>query len=341
MNIDKLITKIEVSTQELDSNTEPGFCCGIVQNGELVYSINQGLANMESDTPLTNESLFYLASESKQFTAACILNLVNDGQIILDQDIRDLVGETKKLTKKITLQNLLNHTSGIPDYLDYIFYQIGRHDHDYFDNKGILELIGKFDFLEFSPGEKFDYSNTNYILLMTVVQNVTGLSPAQYAKEKIFTPVGMHATLFDDDRYKIIKNRVYSYTPATEKNDGYRLELKNSCTVGDGGVLSSIHDLVLWEANIHNNQHLPDPVISGLFHTTSLNNGLVNYYANGTEISSPKDKIKYSFHGGGFEGFTTNIFRVHDENISVIYLSNNPAVDLNKLGPKWALDFGI
>ncbi|MGH1542233.1 MAG: serine hydrolase domain-containing protein [Arenicella sp.] len=294
---------------------------------------------MESDTPLTNDSLFYLASESKQFTASCILNLVNDGHLTLDSDIRDIVNETRKFTKKITVQNLLNHTSGIPDYLDYVFYQIGRYPSDYFDNKESLELISKFDFLHFLPGDEFDYSNSNYILLMAAVQSITGLMPAQYAREKIFNPVNMRATLFDDDRYKVIKNRVYSYNPVAGENKDYRLELKNSCTVGDGGVLSSINDLALWEANIHNNQCLPDSVVSGLFHTNPFNNGTINYYANGTEISPPQEKVRYSFHGGGFEGFRTLIFRLHDEKLSFIYLSNNPAVDLNKQGNKWPLDY--
>ncbi len=103
MIIDTLITKIETSAREIDPELEPGLCCGIVHDGDLVYSMNHGLENMESDTPLTNDSLFYLASESKQFTASCILNLVNDGHLTLDSDIRDIVNETRKFTKKITV----------------------------------------------------------------------------------------------------------------------------------------------------------------------------------------------------------------------------------------------
>lgn len=339
MKIDKLITKIEASAEEIVANKEPGFCCAVVKEGNLVFFKSHGLANMESDTPLTNDSLFYIASESKQFTAACVLNLVNDGLITLDQDIRDIVDETKQFDEKISIQNLLNHTSGIPDYLDYIDYQIGRYPSDYFDNKDSLELIRKFDFVEFKANEKFSYSNSNYILLMTAIQNITGLTPARYAQEKIFDPVGMRSTLFDDDRFKVIKNRVYSYTPDAEKKNEYRVELKNSCTVGDGGVLSSIHDLARWETNIHNNRCLPEPVISGLFYTTALSNGAPNYYANGTEVSPPEHKFNYSFHGGGFEGFRASILRVHDESLSIIYLSNNPSAPLSKLGEKWALDF--
>jgi len=339
MKIDNLITKIEESSKGIAKEKEPGFCCAIVKDGSLVFSINQGLENMESGTPLTNDSLFYLASESKQFTAACVLNLVNDGLITLEHDIRDIVSETKQFKKKISIQNLLNHTSGIPDYLDYIDYQIGRHPSDYFDNKDSLALIRKFDFLEFTVNDKFAYSNSNYILLMAAIQNITGLTPACYAQEKIFTPVGLQSTIYDDDRFKIIKNRAYSYTSDPINKGEYRLELKNSCTVGDGGVLSSIHDLVRWEANIHNNKYLPEPVVSGLFHVTPLNNGSPNYYANGTEISPPEHKFSYSFHGGGFEGFRTLIFRVHDENLSIIYLSNNPSAQLSKLRGKWPLDF--
>lgn len=338
MELDNLIAKIE-SSAEITKKQEPGFCCAIVKDGSLIFSVNHGLANMESDSPLTNNSLFYLASESKQFTAACILNLVNEGLLNLDQDVRDIVKETSQFDKKITIQNLLNHTSGIPDYLDFIDYQIGRHPSDYFDNRDGLELIRKFNRLEFTVNEKFSYSNSNYIILMAIIQNITNMKPADYAKDKIFNPVGMHSTMFDDDRFKVVKNRVYSYTPDAVKMGEYRVKLKNSCTVGDGGVLSSIDDLVLWEANIHNNKCLPEPVISGLFHTTSTNNGSPNYYANGTEVSPPDHKFSYSFHGGGFEGFIATILRVHDESLSIIYLSNNPTAPLSKLGAKWPLNY--
>lgn len=336
MNIEKLISKIETSADEISKDEEPGFCCGIVKNGSLVFSLSHGLANMESVAPLTNSSLFYLASDSKQFTAACILNLVNDGLISLDDDVRDIVDETRHFDQKISVQNLLNHTSGIPEYLDRISCD---HDSNYFDNKDSLKLVSKFDSLEFTPNEKFEYSNSNYILLMAAVQTITGQTPAHYAQEKVFAPVGMNSTLFDDDRLKVIKNRVYSYTPDKINRGEYRVELKNSCTVGDGGVLSGINDLMLWEANIHENKCLPDTVISGLFNTTELNSGEPNYYANGTEISPPENKYKYSFHGGAFEGFRSMILRIHDEKLSVIYLSNNPTAPISKLSDKWPLDF--
>lgn len=185
----------------------------------------------------------------------------------------------------------------------------------------------------------FEYSNTNYILLMAVVQTISGQTPAQYAREKVFVPVGMHSTLFDDDRLKVIKNRVYSYTPDEIDRGEYRVELKNSCTVGDRGVLSSINDLLLWEANIHDNKCLPDTVLSSLFNTSVLNNGEPNYYASGIEVSPPEDKYKYSFHGGAFEGFRSMILRIHDEKLSVIYLSNNPLAPISKLNDRWPLDF--
>lgn len=345
MKIDRLVTEIESAVKELDDSQEPGFSCGIVQDGDLVFSVSCGLENMETQTSLSNKSLYYLASESKQFTAACILHLVYDGLLKLDDDIRDIVEQSKQFNEKIPIQNLLNHTSGIPDYLDYMDYQLNRRSCDYFDNKDALKLIEYFDFQKFKVNEKHAYSNSNYILLMAAVQNITNLTPAQYAKQKIFEPLGMTHTLFDDDRFKIIKNRVHSYyLPDIDKKREYKLELKNSCTVGDGGVLSNIHDLARWEANIHKNTGLPESVISGLFHTHPLSNGTQNYYANGTEISPPESRVRYSFHGGGFEGFRTLIFRVHDANLSFIYLANNPAASLSKkvestAGQKWPLNF--
>ena len=113
MNLEKHIQYFEKIKAGINPKNEPGFCSAIIQKGKIVHTINHGLASIEHQAPLTGDSLFYLASESKQFTAACILNLVNSKKLSLDQDVREIVNETNHFKFKITVQNLLNHTSGI------------------------------------------------------------------------------------------------------------------------------------------------------------------------------------------------------------------------------------
>lgn len=325
MDLEKQIQYFEKIKDSIHPNNEPGFCSAIIQNGEIVHTINHGLASIEHQSPLTGNSLFYLASESKQFTAACILNLVNDKKLNLNQDVREIVNETNHFRFKVSIQNLLNHTSGIPDYFQYINSSIDLrdgHENDYFENSHIMKIVDNCELI-FQPNTRHQYSNSNYIILAEVVKLVSGSRLSNYAKKHIFKPLGMKHTLYDDDRCRVVKNRVSSYT--TSKNK-YRAYLKNSCTVGDGGVLSSINDLVKWELNYHNNKLLPASVIKGLTKKSKLSNGKKLDYANGLEVSAEKNKYKFSFHGGAFGGFFTDILRVPSQKASFIYLCNNNGV---------------
>ena len=329
MDIERLIKYFENQTSKTNPNKDPGFCSAIIHRGEIIHSINHGLASLEHDAPLTNNSVFYLASLSKQFTAACILKLVYDKKLKLTQDVRAIVKETDQFRNKITIQNLLNHTSGIPDYFPYLDCQLHLDGSDYFDNKHIMKIIDCLWGLDFAPNEKHEYSNSNYIILTEVVKKVTGKSFAKFAKDNLFKPVGMNQTSFDDDRFKVIKHRVSGYVSHSAKRKNYRVDLKNSCTVGDGGVLSSINDLAKWEANAHNNKLLDGPVLKGLTKTKALADGSKLFYANGMELSPENAPIPYVFHTGGFEGFHTLLIRVPSEKLSMLYLSNNPAVDFD------------
>lgn len=323
MQLDKYLDFFESLKKNINPEKEPGFSSAIVKNGKVIYALNHGLASIEHESPLTSDSLYYLASVSKQFTAACVLNLVNDKRLRLNQDVREIVKETRHFSNKITIQNLLNHTSGIPDYFEYLNCQPGLRGNDYFENSDILKIVDNLDGLRFPPNEYFRYSNSNYILLAEVVKRVSGSRPSIYAKKNIFSPVGMKCTIFDDDRNKVIKKRVSSYTSPSARSRKYYAFLKNSCTVGDGGVLSSINDLIKWEINFHNNENLPAKVINGLAKRGQLSGGKPIDYGNGLELSATKSKIKFNYHGGSFEGFQTYILRVPSLKTSFIYLSNN------------------
>ena len=208
MQLQKYLDYVESLAERINPDKEPGFCSAVHQDGEVVHSLNHGLASLEHESPLTADSLFYLASVSKQFTAACILKLVHDSQLKLGQDARALIKEIDHYPDKVTIQNLLNHTSGIPDYFEYFNCHPGRHHSDYFDNADIMKVIDGFYETRFKPNERMSYFNSNYIILAQVVKKISGLSLAKFARKHIFQPVDMKHTIFDEDRFKVVKHRV-------------------------------------------------------------------------------------------------------------------------------------
>src|SRR5450830_826349 len=257
----KNLTQHFISLQASLPANGPGFSALILRDGQTVFELHHGLACLELGVPLTAQSRYYLASESKPFTAACVLDLVRQGAIALDDDVVPHLPEVQQFKQAITVRQLLNHTSGIPDYFDFLACQLGRHDSDYFDNALLLRLISKMDELAFAPGSAHDYSNCNYILLAKLVEVLSGQPLAAYARDHLFAPLAMHATAFDDDRQAIMPQRVRSYTPDPGLAAGYRQHLGNANTVGDGGVYASLQDLVLWEHEWHRQYRDPASLV--------------------------------------------------------------------------------
>ncbi|TDY32357.1 serine hydrolase domain-containing protein [Janthinobacterium sp. 75] len=299
----------------------PGFSALILRDGETVLELHHGLACLELGVPLTAQSRYYLASESKQFTAACVLDLVRRGTIGLDDDVASHLPEVRQFGAIITVRQLLNHTSGIPDYFDYLACQLGRHDGDYFDNALLLRLIARMDALTFPPGSSHAYSNCNYILLAKLVEVVSGQPLATQARERLFAPLGMHATAFDVDRQAVMPQRVRSYTVDPAQACAYRQHLGNANTVGDGGVYASLHDLVLWERDWQRQYHDPASLVRAQLAETPGPDGQSWSYRFGLEQIEHGGRAVV-FHDGGLWGFRALLLRVPEAGLSVIQLAN-------------------
>ena len=299
----------------------PGFSALVQRDGVSLLELHHGLACLELGVPLTAHSRYYLASESKQFTAACVLDLVRQGAIGLDDDVAPHLPEVRQFGSAITVRQLLNHTSGIPDYFDYLACQLGRHDSDYFDNALLLRLIARMQDLAAPPGSAHDYSNCNYILLAKLVEVVSGQSLAAQAKQCLFAPLGMHATAFDVDRQAILPQRVRSYTVDPAQAPGYRQHLGNANTVGDGGVYASLHDLALWERDWQRQYGDPSSLVRAQLAPTPGPDGHSWPYRHGLEQIEHGGRAVV-FHGGGLWGFRALLLRVPEAGLSVIQLAN-------------------
>jgi CubicO group peptidase (beta-lactamase class C family) len=221
----------------------PGCALGVIRNGNFIYRKSYGLANLELGVPLSSQSVFYMGSVSKQFTAASVVLAAEQGFLSLDDNVRKYVPELPNYGHPITLRQMLHHTSGLRDFFA-LLYLSGRSPADFHSQAELLDLIVHQKGLNNIPGDEFIYSNTNYFLLGEVVKRATRKSLADYASENIFQPLGMFHTRFYDDHTVVVPGRVSAYDPG---NNGYFLVDWSTSydTVGAGGLMSSVDDLLL------------------------------------------------------------------------------------------------
>jgi len=168
----------------------PGFSALVLDHGEVAFELHHGLASLESGVPLSARAMYYLASESKQFMAAAVMQLVLAGRIGLDDDVCEHLPELAGFEQPFALRSLLNHSSGIPDYFQFLQCQPGRHEADYFSNREILALVARMDEVAMPTGSAHRYSNSNYILLAALVERLAGQPVAGYVKEQLLLPLG-------------------------------------------------------------------------------------------------------------------------------------------------------
>ena len=315
--------KIDELFKQWDNKHSPGAAIGIIQNGKLIYTKEYGMANLDYEIPLTVNSQFYIASIAKQFTAACVALLAIDEELSLDEDIRSYFPELPDYGYRISIRNLIHHTSGLRDYLS-IMYLSGHSFEDYFNNADGINLIARQKALNYEPNEEYLYSNSNYILLAELVKRVSGMSIREYASQKIFEPLGMKNTFFNDDHTQITSNRVISYR---KNEDGsYSRFVQNFDGHGDGGMISTIEDLYLWDLNFYHKKVGGEALAELILSRRKLTNGFLSGYSFGIEHGNYKG-LKINMHGGNFLGFNHHFTRFPDQNFSVIILANTNEID--------------
>lgn len=302
----------------------PGCVCGVMQRGKTLYSKGFGIADLEHQVPLTPDSVFYIASTSKQFTAASVALLSLDGTVGLKDDIGKYLPEISDGTP-ITVEQLIFHTSGVRDYLE-LRALAGWSDYDKLDNDMAIQLIAHQQALNFTPGDQYSYSNSGYVMLAEIVKRASGTPMSRFAKEWIFKPLGMNATRFGDDAGEIVPNRVISYG---ETPEGKRVQfIKTIEAYGDGNLLTTMPDLMRWHQNFYSGK-VGGPAFLELLKTRGvLNDGKVIDYGFGLVFGKYRG-IESVAHGGAFLGFRTELIRFPDQQLSVGVLCNfasaNPA----------------
>ena len=284
----------------------------VTQNGEVIYKNALGFADKATDRGLTNESAFYLCSVSKQFTTMAVMILKEQGKLDYTDTLSKYFSEFPSYADTVTIKHLMTHTSGIPDHYNLGAYKVGL------NNQDVLKLLLKQEKLDFSPGEKYQYSNGGYVLLALIIEKVAGMSFPNFMDTTIFKPLGMNNTLVFDESSPEIINRAVGHNMAGELDD-YEI-----FTSGAGGIFSNIGDLHLWDKALYTEKLISKTSLNEAFTPTTLNSGALSNYGYGWGISENEDK-KTVQHSGSLSGYRTYIRRNLNDNSGYILLTNNGA----------------
>ncbi|MEH6588693.1 MAG: serine hydrolase domain-containing protein [Halioglobus sp.] len=336
---DALAATVDAVFAPLDRRDAPGCAVGVMRDGELVYKAAFGMASLELGVPLTTESIFRIASVSKQFTAAAVLLLAEDGVIDLDEDVRKYLPGLVDYGSKVSIRAMLGHVSGIPDYESVLMPQWGVTSSVTIELKSVAGgpfRMGNEDYLSIAefydvartiplrhaPMTHFEYSNTAYFLLSMVVEKTTGQTLRQFSEQRIFSPLGMNHSFYSDDAVEIIPQRATGYV--ARESGGYDLDMTNLYWVGDGGVHTSIDDFVRWDRNFYQPQLGRDP--AAFIRKMNTPNSQIQdedaLYANGQSLRTSKFGTVYS-HSGGWLGFSTHYVRYPEQGFSTVILCND------------------
>ena len=291
----------------------PGASLLVVKDGKPVIERGYGYANLEEHTKAGPETNYRLASVTKQFTAASILLLKQDGKLKLTDPIRKYLPELPASDDKITIENLLTHTSGLVDYEDLIpSTQTAQ-----IDDNDVLRMIASQDRLYFQPGSAHRYSNGGYVLLGLIVQRVSGMDLADFMKQRIFQPLGMdHTLMYEHHRGPKPMNRAYGYSLIDGKWTRTDQSV-TSATRGDGGIYSNIQDFAKWDAALYTDKLLDAESRKLAFTPKDPIADPDTDYGFGWRLSGDTE-----WHSGESQGFRNVIIRWPKQHVTVVILSN-------------------
>ena len=291
----------------------PGAALLVLKDGQPVVSRGFGLANLEDGIAVTPQTNFRLASITKQFTAASILLLREDGKLDLDDPLKKWLPSLPKAADAITIRHLLSHTSGLIDYEDVMPADTQGQLHDI----DVLHILEGQDRLYFAPGTSYRYSNSGYALLALIVGKASGQDFASFLRQRIFLPLGMAHTVALEEGKSTVVNRAYGYTETDgkwERTD----QSSTSAVLGDGGIYSSIEDLARWDAALYDERLLKASSLKLAFSpATRTDEPHVPFYGFGWRIDG--DTL---WHSGESIGFRNVILRFPKEKLTVLLLSN-------------------
>jgi CubicO group peptidase (beta-lactamase class C family) len=320
------IDKIGAAVMEgIDQKTVASIAVGIVKDGNLVLARGYGFADLENDVPATAESVYRLGSITKQFTALAIMQLAEQGKLTVDDELTKFLPDYPTAGHKVTVHQLLNHTSGIKSYTSLKeFFKQARND---FSHDELLAMFKNEPF-DFEPGAKWQYNNSGYYLLGMIIEKVSGQKYSAYLEDHIFKPLGMTATRYGHLR-PLIRHRAMGYKLMLGQlinDDPMSMDAPGAA----GALVSNVLDLIKWHQALESGMLLKSESFEAMYRETKLPDGKTQPYGYGWGLGELAGHRKLS-HGGGINGFSTMIARYPSDRLAIVLLSNTAGSNMGAL----------
>lgn len=301
---------------DYSARSEPGAAVLVMMNDSILFKQAYGVADVESKAPIATTTNFRLASVTKQFTAMCIMLLVERGELSYEDSLPKFFPTFPECGKGITIRHLLTHTSGLVDYESLIPVSQTTQVFD----KDCLDLLMRIDSLYFPIGSKYQYSNTGYAFLAMIVEKVSGKRFADFLRENIFQKIGMTTTVAFENGISAVQNRAFGHS----FKDGTWTKTDQSVTsavLGDGGIYSNVEELAKWISSLYHHTLISEASQALAWTRANLNDGSSIDYGFGWHIGTHHG-IQHPFHGGSTMGFRNAVQLFPDEQLMVVILTN-------------------
>lgn len=322
--------RVDAAFAAYTSADAPG-CAVHVRRGDRAYARGYGLASLELGVPITAETVFDLGSVGKQFTAAAIWLLVQEGRVSLDDEVQRWVPELPRLGHRVTLRHLLHHTSGVRDYID-LLSSAGTQWEAVSTNRDALDALSRQRALNFAPGTAHTYSNSGYVLLGEIVARVTGRPVRELVRARLFAPLGMTRSEYLDDHARVVPGKAPSYQRGADGT--WRIDASNWEQVGDGQVQASVVDLARWLAHLDAPDATPGlggrALVDSMERTAMLADGTPLTYASGLVVDRFRGERRVR-HGGSWAGYLAYGARLPAHGVAVALACNRGGFPLEVL----------
>jgi CubicO group peptidase (beta-lactamase class C family) len=312
--------RVDAIFSDYNSRT-PGCSVGVSKQGQVLIAKGYGSANLEYGIPITEDTPIYIASTSKQFTAFAVGLLAVDDRLSLSDSIRKYVPELPGYADEITIDQLIHHTDGLRDYFTLLYFA-GRGYDDSLSRQEVLDVISRQRGTNFRPGTQFLYANSSYVLLPRVIESLTKVTLAEFARQRIFEPLGMKSTEYVADFRTLIPGRAEGYTKSSE---GWQSPRSRFAEIGPSGVVSTASDLLRWIDALRTRalgRELTDQALS----RGALNDGSDVNYGFGLSIDQYHG-LEIFQHGGARPGYHSNLAYIPSLDVGVVVLCNTSDID--------------
>lgn len=301
-----------------NSTHTPGCAVGIAQGGRVLHTRGYGMADLAGGRAITPSTILESGSVAKQFTAAAVLLLVQDGKLRLDDDARTVIPELPVYARPITIRHLLTHTSGLREWSNLVEWQGWPRGTRVHTQSDFFELITRQTALNYPVGDYYSYTNSGFLLLRIVVERVSGLPFAQFTAQRIFTPLGMTHTLWRDDFTRIVPHLSQAYA---KRSDGWHIDMPGDNVIAAGGLLTTVGDWLAWNEHL-TNKTLGVAVVDSMTRQMTLTSGRPIQYALGLTVSNYRG-LREVGHSGSTAGYSTFLARYPErDNLSIAVMCN-------------------